>query len=517
MATKTEFVRTCSSLLFVFLFNVGTTQGQPVSIKWFPAIKTDKDQRTLMLLNAGENGFHLLRWQNSRTDASGKQTPGMPILTTLTPAGERLHDDIIPGFENGTFDFRFAIPGDSVLLVVYEAPNSTGTQTLFARRLNMERRSWSAEARVLFTDVSGRAPAFASAWFSRSADGRSSCIYHAQSGSNCRIAAAVFDEHLNLVWQRTSELPPTSGQMALREVVCTNSSAILIYGQIFNPGGKITGSPYETSPSVFLPNGRPVYRADEWAAAAIPYTDAIFLIDQDKGTLSDFYLQLGKKFTPAFEIAERSDGKIFCTGFYSDIDNDQVEGYFVYTIDPESKKGELLKNIPLPGSLRKAFLSNKASAKKEPVKGLTLRWLRWAADGRPWILAERQNFGVGQSRMEAAVLLRLDSTFRINNTRAIEKFQRITTGDPQNFASLAACPDQKNGWWLWWNSGAWPNAKIMLTACHSNAEPTEYTIDSSSHSNVSLLPQTFLKRKNIWYFVGESEYHERFRVGMLVE
>ena len=516
MTTNSVFPKIIFCLIFLSLLT-GFANGQPVNIKWFPEIKTDKDQHTLALLNANENGFQLLRWQDSRTDATGKRTPALPILTVLTAGGERLHDEVLPGFENGAFDFRFALANDSVLLVVYEAPNSTGTQSLFARRLNLQRHFWSAEAQVLFTDISSRTPAFATAWFSRSADGRHSCIYQMQGGATSKIAIAVFDEDFRVKWQRTSELPQTTGQMAMRQVVVTDSAAVLVHCQIFNPGKKTQGRAYETSPGLYLPNGRPVYRQTEWAAEAIPYSDAIFLLAPGEGGLADFYPRLGKKFTPSFEISEGPDGKIYCYGFYSDADNEQAEGYFVYTIDPGTRQGEMLKNMPLPTSVRKAYLNDKAVAKKEPVQGLALRWLRWTEDGRPWMLAERQNFEIGPGRMEEAVLLRLDSTFRINSTRKVEKFQRLTTGDSQNFTSIAACPAPKNGWWLLWNQGNWPNAKIMLTECHSGGAATEYTLDISSHSNVSILPQTLLQQGGKWYFVGESEYHERIRVGVLVE
>lgn len=516
MIAKSIFFKINASTILLF-FVLGVANSQPVSIKWFPEIKTDKDQRTLLLLNAGEQGFQILRWQDSRTGADGSLTPAMPILTSLAPDGERQHDEILPGFENGRLHFRFAFTNDSVLLVVYESSNSVGSQSLFARRYSLLHHRWSAEAQVLFTDASNRAPAFASAWFSRSANGRQTCVYHMQSGTNHRIATAIFDADLRLLWQRTNALPTTSGQLAMRQVFTSDSGAVLVHCQIFNPGSKAKGRAYESSPAVYLSNGKPPYRQDEWVTEAIPYSDAIFLLATGSEGMADFYPRIGKKFSPSFEISEGPDGKIYCAGFYSDDGNEQADGYFVYAINPGLKQGEMLVNMPLPTSVRKAYLNDKAVAKKEAVKGLALRWLRWAEDGRPWMLAERQSFDSGPWRLEEAVLLRLDSSFRINNTRKLEKFQRLPTGDPQNFMSIAACPAPKNGWWLLWNQGNWPNAKIMLTEFRTSGSATEYMLDASSHSNVSILPQTLLPKGDNWYFVGESEYHERFRVGMLVK
>lgn len=489
--------------------------SQPATIKWFPQVRTAKDQRTLLLLNAGNQGFHLLRWQNSRTDAEGTKTPAMPLLTVLTPGGERLHDEPLPGFEDGTKDFRFVLATDTVLLVVYEAPNSTGTQSLFTRRLNLENRKWSAAPQVLFSDLSNRAPAFANTWFNRSPDERRSCVYHMTGGTTPRIAIALLDENLQLLWQRSVNLPEASGARAMRQVFCSNSGAVLVHYQIFNPGARMLGQPYEAPPTVFGANGQAFFRNTEWAVEAEPYSDAVLLLNAEQDAPADFYPQLGKKFTPSFEISEGPDGRFYCAGFYSNESTDNAEGYFIYAIDPEKPEGTIVKQAPFPSVLRKVYLSKKSAANKESVDGLMLRWLRWTADGRPWILAEQQNFNMSPGRIETATLLRMDSTFRISTVREVEKYQRTQTGDPQNFASLAAVADAKNGWWLLWNQGNWPNAKLLLTECGSRGTPVDHVVDNTARSNVSLLPQTLLRRGNTWFFVGESEYHERIRIGML--
>lgn len=489
--------------------------SQPARVKWYPQVRTAKDQRTLLLLNAGDEGFHLLRWQDSRIEADGTKTPALPLLTILTPGGERLHDEPLPGFEDGTQDFRFALANDSVLLVVYEAPNSTGTQSLFARRLNLRNRKWSAAPQVLFSDLSNRAPAFANTWFSRSDDMRRSCVYHMTGEHTPRIAIAMLDENLQLLWQRSVNLPEAAGARAMRQVFCGNNGAVLMHYQIFNLGAHMQGQPYETTPTVFGANGQAFYRNTEWAVEAEPYSDAILLLNGPQDVPAYFYPQLGKKFTPSFEISEGPDGRFYCAGFFSDESTDKAEGYFIYAIDPDKPEGTILKQALFPSALRKVYLSKKAAANKEAIDGLSLRWLRWAADGRPWLLVERQNFEMSPGRMETATMLRMDSTFRILTTREVEKYQRIQIGDAQNFASLAAIPDEKNGWWLLWNQGSWPNSKLMLTECGSRGTTVDYVIDNTARSNVSLLPQTIFRSGSTWYFVGESEYHERIRIGML--
>ncbi|MCB0534224.1 MAG: hypothetical protein KDD14_18625 [Saprospiraceae bacterium] len=509
--------RLIQGLHFVTLIFMCTTfvYSQPAKVKWYPQVRTAKDQRTLMLLNAGDAGFQLLRWQDSRTDANGAKTPALPLLTILTPGGERLHDEPLPGFEDGSKDFRFVLANDSVLLVVYEAPNSTGTQSLFARRLNLQTRKWSAAPQVLFSDLSNRTPAFATTWFSRSDDKHRSCVYHMTGGQTPRITIAMLDENLQLLWQRSVNLPEAPGARAMRQVFCGNKGSVLIHYQIFNPGARMQGQPYEATPAVYGANGQSLYRNTEWVVEVEPYSDAILLLNAAQDAPADFYPQLGKKFTPSFEISEGPDGRFYCAGFYSNESPDNAEGYFIYAIDPEKPEGTILKQAPFPGALRKVYLSKKAAANKEAVDGLSLRWLRWAADGRPWLLAERQNFEMSPGRIETATMLRMDSTFRVITTREVEKYQRIQIGDAQNFASLAAIPDEKNGWWLLWNQGNWPNSKLMLTECGSRGTTVDHVVDNTARSNVSLLPQTIIRSGNTWYFVGESEYHERIRIGKL--
>lgn len=508
------FLNGLTGLLALFI-TLSPVFGQPVQLKWFPLVKTEKDQRTLQLLDAGKQGFYLLRWQDSRTDATGKRSPAVPLLTQLTPGGERLHDAPLPGFENGGLDFRFAIASDSVLLVVYEARNSAGSQTLFARRLNLYNRKWSAAPQVLFTELTTEAPAFPNVWFSRSFDNRYTCIYRMSSGKEHRMAMAMLDQDFQVQWQRNTELPGINSRMNLHQVCCTGKGAVLFHCQAFDPASKVTGRPFESVPSVYRPDGQVFLRNTEWAAEAPPYSNALFLVDGGEDGMATFYPELGKRYTPSFETREGPDGKLYCAGFYGDDNNEQVDGYFIYCIDPDTRQGAVLKLAGLPRSLREVYLRKNAAADRKPVPGLALRWLDWTPDGHPWMLAEQQNFDIPPGRIETAVLLRLDSTYRITNTRDVEKYQRLIPGDAQNFAAMAACPTGQSGWWLLWNTGSWPQAKIMLTDCRSRGIPEEHTLDISSRSNVSLLPQTLLQRDGHWYFVGESEYHERIRIGML--
>lgn len=511
-----RFVTTSFLLSILLAVHVFKIQAQPAEIEWLPAIKTAKDQRTLALLHAGPGGFHLLRWQERRTDAAGNLIPGMPLLTVLTPGGERLHDEPLPGFADGALAFRFAFSSDSVLLVVYEAPGDGG-QTLYARRLHLNKRKWSAAPVAIFTDPAGKSPAFATAWFSRSADGSHWCCYHTQrlASGAWQLSVAVFDAGFRLVWQRERQLPVPSGPLALRSVFCANNGAVLLHARVFGTG---TVPPVAFSvepPGAYGSDGRPPYRRYDLEDELPAYSDALFLLSKDDMEISAFYPKIGKKFTPSFELAESGGAQVFCAGFSSDENNTAAEGYFVYAIDLKTRKGDMLQNAPLPGPVRKLFMSEKAAAKKAPVDGLRLRGLYWAADGKAWMLAERENFAQHPGQIKEAALFRLDSTFRITSARKIEKYQNLPAGDAQNFASVAACAAPKGAWWLLWNQGSWPDTKLMLTECRPSGNPEDFQLALSSRTNVTLLPQTLLRQDNKWYFVGESEYHERIRIGVL--
>lgn len=499
-------------MIFWGIGNAFYLQAQPAEIEWLPVIKTAKDQHTLALLNAGLSGFQLLRWQERRTDAGGNSTPAMPLLTILTPGGERLREEPLPGFADGTSVFRFALAGDSVLLVVYEGAGDD-RQTLFARRLNIRTQKWSAPPTTIFThQANSSAP-----WFSRSADGSRCCFYRSlrlATGTQ-KVSVAVLDSLFRLEWKREVELPAQSGPLTLQSVLCTNSGAVLLHARLFGSDATSKTAFPTDPPEAYRSGGRSMYNRYGAASDLPAFANALFLLAQEDTKMTTFYPKIGKKFTPSFELAEDATGQVFGVGFSSDEHNNQADGYFVYHIDLKTSEGRLLQNAPLPAAVRKAFLSEKAAAKKEPVEGLAMRWLDWAADGKPWLLAERENFEQPPGRIEEAALLRLDSSFRITAARKIEKYQQLPGGDAQNFASVAACAAPKGAWWLLWNQGNWPDTKLILSECRPSGNPVDHQLGLASRLNVALLPQTMLQRNGNWYFVGESEYHERIRIGVL--
>lgn len=489
--------------------------AQPAKIKWYPVFKTARDQRTLALLDAQNDHFTLLRWQDSRRDATGKTTPAMPLLTVLTANGEPVYDGPIPDFQPGLSLFRFAVSNDSFLLVAYETPGAQG-QTWCIRRLDLVKRQWVSAPETIFTSMENKAPMFASAWFSRSADRSHWCLYWIRGNVRApQVFLSVFDAGFRHVWQRNLNLPEQAGPMGRFHVFCCNDGSVVLHTRVYSASDRAPGAVFDEPPSVYRPDGRQMYPAGEVYDELPGYSDALFLLGPENAELAAFYPKIGKKYTPSFEIAEGNAGHVYGAGLTASDKLKDVEGYFVYDIDLQKREGTLLQNAALPQSLRKAFLSEKAAAKKEPVEGLELRWLDWSPDGKPWVLLERRNDNLTPGRLETAAMVRLDSNFRMNAVRSIEKYQRIPNGDAQNFVSMAACPAAKGGWWLLWNQGNWPETKLMLTECRPSGEPGEFTLESASHSNVSLLPQTLLRQNGQWYFVGESEYHERIRIGRL--
>lgn len=508
-------LRPVAALIFLLWAALPPAPAQPARMKWFPVVKTAKDQRTLSLLTAGPEGFHLLRWQDRRSDGAGQLTPAMPLLTVLAASGERLYDEPLPGFADGDALFRFAFAADSVLLVFYEAPDPVGGQGLFYRRFNLNKRRWSAAPELVFSEPVSRAPAFAAAWYSRSANGQHWCVYRPSRVARAPLSVAVFDRTFQLRWRRSAALPGQAGPLAVQQVLCTNSGAVAVQARIFDASLPAPRQGFEEPPAAYRPDGRPLYRPFEQTAELPPHANALFVLAPDKEEPVAFYPNVGKKFTPSFELTEGPDGRIYAAGLSADNSNAQVSGYFVYAIDPGTGKGDFLQNTGLPASLRKAVQGEKAAAKKEPVEGLALRWLDWADGGKPWMFVESENFESTPGRLETAALLRLDSTFRVTAARKIEKFQQVAFGEAQNFASAAACPAAKGAWWVLWNEGRWPETKFMLTDCRPNGEPAGYMLDAASRSNVTFLPHTLLKQDGRWYFVGESEYHERIRVGVL--
>lgn len=477
----------------------------PAGFSWLDAVKSPRNQRTLALLRAGPEGFHLLRWQAETKDYTGPATPAYPVLARLNPAGKLLDSRPVPGLEPGSGNtWRFAVSNDSLALFCYETADGRAIQI---RVFDLVKNDWSGTPDRLFEAPGGAASM--PVWFSRSPDGNRCAVY--TFDGQTAFSLVSFGPDFQRLSRTRATWPEGLGVTDIRQVFCANTGDVLVQARTSGSGPTAVRPP---APALaWQADGRAVWPAEDVSTLA-PFAATVFLLKKDARVFDVYYPQIGKKYATSFEFAQHSDGPVLCAGFAADTRAELVESYFIYQIDPKTGQSEMLQNAALPVSLRRVFQSEKDASDKKPVAHLRLRRLDWAADGRPWLLAERENAERAPIEFNEAALVRLDSTWKITAARGIEKRQRTDLGEGFFTASLAACPVPK-GWWALWHQGAYPNARLMLTECKTSGEPVDHELAGGPGLQLALLPHTQYGYGGKWYFVGESAVGDRFGVGVL--
>ncbi len=498
-------------VLGVFTMWTSCLLAQPYQLEWLNNVKCPKNNRTLALLKADGKDFYLLRLQKEGKDpVSGNDNAAVPMLTVLAADGDKKYNEPIPNFsETGDLVYRFAAQQNDLLFIGYENSKS---HKFYVHAFNFVQKQWLGKAIELFSGEEG----LGAASFRRSTDGQYICVYLPNGGGYARnLSFAVFGPDGGLQWHRKVTLPKRESPVELRQLFCTNQGKVMLHTRVFDKDFKVNAYAERYMPMIHWPDGRPLYHQIFDAPDLPSYANALYLFEKNNPEMSSFYPSTGLKYSPTFQMAEDEKGMVFCTGFGSDEKNTEASHYFIYKIDPQKNSGEVLRSDPIPMSLRRAFMKEKLADQKLPIQNLTLRWLDWADNGKPWMLVERENFEHGAHLVEAAAILRLDSTYKIVSAKPMEKYHKLTDGSGQSFATVGACATGKGNWSLLWNKGTWPEASVMLTDAKGK-DNDDIQLSLTSGTGVSLLPHTVTKGSNgIWYFVGESEYHERFRVGFI--
>lgn len=497
--------------LFAALLLAARLSAQtPATFEWLDAVKSPKDQHTLALLRVGPEGFHLLRWQEEQRDYTGKVTPGYPVLARLSPAGEPVSQQPVPGLEpDSGFVFQWAVTSDSVVLFGYEKVNSQKVHLLFIRTFDLVKNTWAGPEIDLFhTNTS-----FDKAWFSRSPDGSRTCLY---SVDRKGLSFAVLDGAFQVLRKGWAPWPEGIGNESLvdiQQVFCSNQGAVLLHARSASPGAGMVRAPMR--PTAYRADGHGIWPRPDASFWMSPFAAIVLLLKENTDEFDVFYPKIGKKYTSSFEFAQQGQGPVLCAGFASDKGVNYAESYFIYQIDPAATRAEMLQNAELPQSVRRAFPTILNDADKQaPLPSLRLRWLDWAADGRPWMLAEPEEQHNAIELPEAA-LLRLDSAWKIATVRRIDKFQEVEPmRDFRYNGSVASFPAGKS-WWALWHKGYYPNASLTLTDCKSGGEPVQYELLSGARLVLALLPHTQYGYDGKWYFAGESANGDRFGVGVL--
>ena len=487
--------------LFALLFVFAQLPAQPLELDWLEKTRSPKDRLTEQLLRVDAKNFYLLRSQALENERIARR---VPFLEILTAEGNRLHELRLPLPENATY--LCAPANDSCLLLVWHEGGAVR-----ARRFDFLAKKWAGEPLELFKTQAPKPEV----WFRRSADGGRTCVFFVDRRvAQNRMEVAVFDRDLSKTWQRATELPGNPATFEPREFFVSRSGAVCLLARAYDRPNWGFAKPFGGAASYF-PDGR--LPANEYMAESVaPYSLAVFVLLDEKAQPLAFYPETGHKHAASTVFTDDNADKIYLAGFGGDASNEVWDGYFVYQISPETGGARMLRQTPLPSPARRAMLSDKAYERKEPIENYALRTADWAADGRLWLFVEREKLSLSPpNRLEDAVVFKLDSAFQITATRVVAKGQNLPeTGEPFT-ASFARIGLPDGGFCLLWNDGKWPNTALRAAKMKRTGSPEEFDLDFAQRSGVSPLPCTLREWRGQWYFVAESEYREKFRLGVL--
>lgn len=505
--------RFIASLLGLCLICQPLRAQLPAEFEWLDAAKSPDRQYTMALLRVGPEGYHLLRWQDEVRDYQGKTTPAYPVLVLIDLGGKVKSSQPVPGMEPGSGTvFHWAVSNDSLVLFGYHRFDQY--YQFATRAYDLRRGQWAGDETVRWLSPPEDPEPFARTWFARSPDGSRLAIYWSdrklfkfdlldRSFQTLRKEEVIWPRELNTSADVPNVFCDNLGNLALYVRISPAPGAMNILFPLPPTNYRDDGSSLDLPPGVLM------------TAANTPLVNAILLFKPGESRPHIFYPGLGKKFVSSLLFSQQGQGPILCAGLSSDQDYDRSEAYFVYQIEPEPVRGTLLQNAALPPALRRACpWCQENNDPKAPLANLWLRQWLWSADGKPWLLAEGAS-GQGGIELGDAALMRLDSTWKINSVRRIEKIQEVKTARGYRYSgSVALCPAGKI-WWALWQKGSFPNARLMLTDCKSGGDPEAGELIAGPRLTLALLPHTRLGYQGKWYFAGDSADGSRFGIGVL--
>ncbi|MFN8302994.1 MAG: hypothetical protein U0U46_10900 [Saprospiraceae bacterium] len=482
----------------------------PAEFEWLDAAKSPERQYTLALLRVGPEGFHLLRWQDEVRDYQGKTSPAYPVLTLLDLGGKVKNSQPAPGMAPGSGTvFHWAVPNDSVVLFGYHRFDQ---YYHFATRIyDLRSGQWAGEESVHWFSPPDDQEPFARSWFVRSPDGNYTALYWSDRKLFKYI---LLDRSLHFVSKNEVIWPSELNTVAdVPNVFCSNQGDMLLYAR---------ASPAPGRQSILFPVHPNNYRKDgtslDLPPGALmvlnsdPLVNIILLSKKGENKFHLFYPNPGKKFVSSLLFSQQGEGPVLCAGLASDTDYDRSESFFVYQIQTGAVQASMLQNAALSAPVRNAFPSARSNG--PALENLWLRQWLWASDGKPWLLAECER-GQGEIETGEAALLRLDSTWKVNSVRRIDKSQSVKTYRGHRYSGSAAFIPSGKSWWALWHKGSFPNARLMLTDCKSGGDPEAGELIAGPRLILALLPHTQYFYQGKWYFAGDSADGSRFGVGVL--
>ncbi|MGB0427682.1 MAG: hypothetical protein ACPGEC_02000 [Flavobacteriales bacterium] len=126
----------------------------------------------------------------------------------------------------------------------------------------------------------------------------------------------VFDQQMNLIWNRNVTLPYRDDLFAIKDYEVDNEGNVFILGQVFT-SSKHVGKGKNSKPN---------------------YKYVVLSYSSDGENLKVYPIQVQAKFLKDMKMALDTDNNILCGGFYSMLNRGNVKGSFFLKIDADSKE-----------------------------------------------------------------------------------------------------------------------------------------------------------------------------------
>jgi hypothetical protein len=161
-----------------------------------------------------------------------------------------------------------------------------------------------------------------------------------------RFALRVFDDQLNMIWQKDIVLPYNDQQLVVEDYRIDENGNVYLLGMLFNDGTRERR------------RGRPNY-------------EYLILAYTQKGEkYQEYHIGIKEKFITDLTFRIANDGKLVCAGFYSEKGTYSVKGTCFFGLDPNTQEVQNLSFRAFDFQFRSSFLSEGAQKRAARAESL---------------------------------------------------------------------------------------------------------------------------------------------------
>ena len=298
----------CASLLEA----VAQRDGVPGKLEWGTEIIEPNGTRISKIITAGSYGFYALRVKNSSSFSKER------VYVEFYDSNQKLKrsQEMELKYKGKLREFEDVVMVGGKLYLLTSFNNQVKKKNyLFSQQLS--KRLIPSKTLVKIGEIDSR-NIFREGEFDLviSRDSSKVMLYNQlpyQKNEPERFAFRVFDNQFNELWTKDIVLPYNDNQFAVEEYRIDKNGNIYLLGVLYQDRVRVRRQ------------GRPNYQY-------------IILAYSKEGTVvQEYKIDLSEKFITDLTFRIANDGKLVCSGFYSDKGTYSIKGTYFFRIDPETK------------------------------------------------------------------------------------------------------------------------------------------------------------------------------------